>query len=266
MEVQGNNIILTNREARGLGFSINLKKLKKQLSNITKDAENDLKKVEKAAAVVGAEIGKAAKVVEHDVAHVGLFIPRDSFIALIFLNFAGIAGKMNAHLNDSNTQGLQNIWSVLGGNWGKLVAAIHQGAKKKPLLGIGAVTIGIAPAVAADIASASAVLAVMSKFLAQIKPQTKALKDVTLGLDAVAAGGSATGGNYTAAEQDLISAAQTAGASFNAAQQSGTLPSTLIYKPGNGTNTGGFSLANASNTEKGLLVAGALGLAYFLTR
>jgi hypothetical protein len=111
---------------------------------------------------------------------VGLLVPRKAALALMALNFRGMATRAS-QIRDPKK--LQKLWDRLGGKWSVLEKAIRNGKKKKPLFGankkkikvikgIGAViveddSIGAAPAVAAFLAAAGPFLAALSKLFKQ---------------------------------------------------------------------------------------------------
>jgi hypothetical protein len=266
---------LADRLDKGMGFSINLKKLKKQLSAPVKAAEQALQTVEKTATVVANTVKKdvngAIKIVksaDEDLLHVTDFVPRDSFLALVMENVFDLAGRLNEHVQAGDVKGLQNIWQAIGGNWGKLLAAINKGKNKKPLLGVDRF-IGLPQAIAADVVAAAGITAAISKFLTAIKPQTKTLQNLELGLDTASAGGDIAGGNFTQASQNMINAAGVAGAAFSQAQASGTMPAGITYQPsGSNTAPGGFAqlTSRITPTEIGVGLAALLGLGIILKK
>jgi hypothetical protein len=71
----------------------------------------------------------------HKVLRVSLVTPRGAFIALLRLNYRGLAWKIDAILNgtDANLKTkLQEKWYGLGGDLDKLIEAVNAGKGKKP--------------------------------------------------------------------------------------------------------------------------------------
>ena len=95
---------------------------------------------------------------------------RNSFLLLVDVNFTGIATKLNAALQ-KNSNGVARFWSSAGGDINALKKAIEKGAKKKRILGIGAV-----PALAAPIAAATPILVKLAEFLKSIGIEPEDLK------------------------------------------------------------------------------------------
>lgn len=76
---------------------------------------------------------KAGKTVLQPVKKVYLVVPRQSFRALVALNFRGFASRLD-RLNAKDPDKLKEFWNKFGGNYGDLMSAINSGKKKKPLL------------------------------------------------------------------------------------------------------------------------------------
>jgi hypothetical protein len=95
---------------------------------------------------------------------------RNAFLLLVDVNFTGIATKLSAALQ-KNRDGVGRFWSSAGGDINALKKAIEKGAKKKRILGIGAV-----PALAAPIAAATPILIKLAEFLKSIGIEPEDLK------------------------------------------------------------------------------------------
>lgn len=104
-------------------------------------------------------------------------IPRNGFLALVRLNFRGLAERQNKLLA-KNPSDLKNFWLKLGGDFDKLKKAIEAGKNKRPIFGKGKRMNGIgaeapAPGGAAEGADA---LATIQKFLPIVEPILTAIK------------------------------------------------------------------------------------------
>lgn len=95
---------------------------------------------------------------------------RNSFLLLVDVNFTGIATKLSDALK-KNANGVARFWSSAGGDINALKKAIEKGAKKKRILGIGAV-----PALAAPVAAATPILVKLAEFLKSIGIEPDELK------------------------------------------------------------------------------------------
>ena len=95
---------------------------------------------------------------------VALAIPRNSFLALVFLNAFNIAGKLNEAIA-KNPSIIQKVWNKLGGDYSKLKNTVTTGARKKALLGL----YGIG-----DVASITALLSTGAAVIAAVGPVIKA--------------------------------------------------------------------------------------------
>jgi hypothetical protein len=93
---------------------------------------------------------------------------RNSFLLLVQVNFKNLAGKLK-RIYDTNPDKLKTFWSGFSGQWDSLVKAINTGITKKA---IG--SIGVVPAVATAVATASPILVKLAKFLKDlgIDPET----------------------------------------------------------------------------------------------
>jgi len=93
---------------------------------------------------------------------------RNSFLLLVQVNFKNLAGKLK-RVYDTNPDKLKTFWSGFSGQWDSLVKAINTGVTKKA---IG--SIGVVPAVATAVATASPILVKLAKFLKDlgIDPET----------------------------------------------------------------------------------------------
>ena len=93
---------------------------------------------------------------------------RNSFLLLVQVNFKNLAGKLK-RIYDTNPDKLKTFWSGFSGQWDSLVKAINTGVTKKA---IG--SIGVVPAVATAVATASPILVKLAKFLKDlgIDPET----------------------------------------------------------------------------------------------
>lgn len=95
---------------------------------------------------------------------------RNSFLLLVDVNFTGIATKLST-AQQNNANGVARFWSSAGGDINALKKAIEKGAKKKRILGVGAV-----PALAAPIAAATPILVKLADFLKSIGIEPDDLK------------------------------------------------------------------------------------------
>jgi hypothetical protein len=66
---------------------------------------------------------------------------RAAFLGLVSLNVFNLAGKLDKSWK-SHPQDVKNWWAGLGGQADKLIKAVEKGAKKKRILGIGAIDPG----------------------------------------------------------------------------------------------------------------------------
>jgi hypothetical protein len=111
--------------------------------------------------ISGTSIGKPKKRI---VLKVALSPARNSFLALVSLNFLGLAKKLRAA--DKKVPGkLKNWWEKMGGRYQTLLNNIKKGEKKKRLLGVD--TVGAAISVGALLTAASTLIASIGKFLKQ---------------------------------------------------------------------------------------------------
>lgn len=110
--------------------------------------------------ISGVSMGKPKKRI---VLKVALSPARNAFLALVALNFVGLAKKLRAA--DTKVPGkLKNWWEKLGGRYQTLLNNIKKGEKKKRLLGVQ--TIGAEPiTISSLLAAASAIIASIGKFL-----------------------------------------------------------------------------------------------------
>lgn len=111
-------------------------------------------------------------------AKVGLVTVRNSFLALVKLNVRGLAHKLSLLIAKPGGQDkLKNTWvKKLGGNFDVLLKNINQGKGKRPLLGEGKKTKGLA----GEPVSLTVILASAAGALAAIAPL---LKNISIGPD-----------------------------------------------------------------------------------
>lgn len=76
---------------------------------------------------------KAGKKVIGTVKKVELVVPRQSFRALVALNFRGLASRLD-RMNTKNPDRVKELWNKFGGNYADLMSAVNKGKGKKPLL------------------------------------------------------------------------------------------------------------------------------------
>lgn len=93
---------------------------------------------------------------------VGLAIPRQSYRALVALNFRGYADKLASR--DPNE--VKRAWERVGGDYGDLVSAIRSGKAKPPLIGAEPAT---SATIAAIVASAATIIAALAAILKDAK-------------------------------------------------------------------------------------------------
>lgn len=124
---------------------------------------------------VGQKIKAAPKAVVQAVKKVAavsktaaLAVPRNAFLGLLKLNFRDYAKKIYARRNDKK---LENTWKNLGGDFKALINAAESGSKKKRIFGPEESEIGEV-ATATLIASASAIIAALNKFLGDKAPES----------------------------------------------------------------------------------------------
>lgn len=105
---------------------IGRRKLRERLNSALKKAGDIAKKAAQGAGKVGKKAFQGYK-------KVALVVPRQSFRALVALNFRGFATRIN-RLNAKNPDKVKEFWLKFGGSYGDLMSAVNKGAKKKPLL------------------------------------------------------------------------------------------------------------------------------------
>jgi hypothetical protein len=135
-------------------------------------------KLNKAWKKVKKQVGKDLGKVWKGLKKIGLAIPRTAALGAIELNFRGIAGQMFRMQKKGKKQEdkLKEAWNRMGGDYGKLNAAINRGRKRKPLFGGGKAIKGIGAepvSIATIAATAAPILVVLFKAIkgAGIKPE-----------------------------------------------------------------------------------------------
>lgn len=99
---------------------------------------------------------------------VTLFIPRNAYLSMVALNVFGLASKLKQAISTADgKKQIMDKWYSLGGTPDKLENAINSGATKAKILGIDN-TIGVAAAVPAWVATASAIIAALSPIIKSV--------------------------------------------------------------------------------------------------
>ena len=152
-------------------------------------------------------IDNKLKAAWHDIKHIAAGPGRDAFLGLVVLNTADFAGKLLEALQKNPNRCI--TFDDTGGNYSALVKAVTEGAKKKPLFGIGI----NGPEL---LAVAAPVIAAVIAFLKSLGVDTSKMQAVSK--SAEAAYSAATGepvpaifdsnGNFVSAQRLLISTAQ----------------------------------------------------------
>ncbi len=148
-----------------------------------------------------ATVGSFFSTLWRGVKKVTLALPRNAYLSLVAINAFGYATKLrNAIYNIDNTffqpgqQKLYNWWNKVGGDWHNLKLAIDSGSKKRALLGqidfdrsedVMAIRdrIGVAPAIPAWVAIASALIAAITPLIKEILRQKQAAGQLPLSID-----------------------------------------------------------------------------------
>jgi hypothetical protein len=120
---------------------------------------------------------------------VTLALPRNAYLSLVALNAFGYATKLhNAIYNTDGTfhqpsqARLSEKWHKLGGDWNNLKNAIAAGYKKRAVLGY-AESVGVAPAIPAWVAVASAIIAAIMPLVKEILNQRRQTNSLPAGID-----------------------------------------------------------------------------------
>jgi len=80
------------------------------------------------------KVGKGAKSVLKPFKKVALAPSRNAFLALVRINFRGLAYKLEKAIKKDAGK-ISKVWERFGGNFNRLKSATEKGAKKRPLLG-----------------------------------------------------------------------------------------------------------------------------------
>jgi hypothetical protein len=113
---------LSGTDISGLNFkkvATNIKKAQAATSNVVKKA--------------AASIPKAANDIKKGMVTAGLAAPRAAFLALVQLNFTGIASDFKKIIDQKGDEGIK-WWVQLGGDRTSFTKAIEAGAKRKAIL------------------------------------------------------------------------------------------------------------------------------------
>jgi hypothetical protein len=105
---------------------IGRRKLRERLNTALKKAGDIAKKAGRGAGNLGKKAFQGYK-------KVALVVPRQSFRALVALNFRGLATRINK-LNNKQPDKVKEFWLKFGGSYGDLMSAVNKGKGKKPLL------------------------------------------------------------------------------------------------------------------------------------
>lgn len=234
------NDIADDVSKKHIGFSFGHRFHLPNLGNVFKQVEHKLETAVKDAI---KNVPDLLRKVEHSLATVSAVYMRGIFLGAVKINTAGLAGNLlKMYSQDPNK--VDKFWYGFGGHPNILKAAVIEGAKKHPLLGIGN------PAVI--LAAAAPILAGAAMLIHQLKPGSPADKD----MGALAAGTmtAAAGGGFNA----IVDSAK---AGYAAGDTSGThtLPADGMWTPPghtpnqySGTTGGSFGiLGNAASALKG---------------
>lgn len=150
-----------------------------QISGLEYEAISGLRdKLNKAWKKVKKQVGKNLDKVWKGLKKIGLAIPRSAALGTIELNFRGLASQMYRMQRKGKKQEdkLKEVWNRIGGDYGKLNAAINRGRKRKPLFGGDKAIkgIGFDPAtITAIAATAAPILVVLFKAIkgSGVKPE-----------------------------------------------------------------------------------------------
>jgi hypothetical protein len=136
-------------------------------------------RLNKAWKKVKTKVGKDLNKVWKGLKKIGLAIPRSAALGAIELNFRAIASQLfrTQKKGKKAEDKLKEAWNRMGGDYGKLNAAINRGRKRKPLFGGGKAIKGVGavdPAsIAAIAAAATPILVVLFKAIkgSGVKPE-----------------------------------------------------------------------------------------------
>ena len=105
---------------------INFSKVSKNIKNATAKSSNVVKKA-------AASIPKAAKDIKQGMVTAGLAAPRAAFLALMQLNFTGMATDFKKTIEQKGDEGIK-WWVDFGGDRSAFTKAVEAGAKRKAIL------------------------------------------------------------------------------------------------------------------------------------
>lgn len=105
---------------------LNFQQVKTNIKNATAKGSDVVKKA-------AAQIPAAAKKIEQGMVTAGLAAPRAAFLALVELNFTGLASDFKKIIDQKGDEGIK-WWVDLGGDRSSFTKSINQGAGKKAIL------------------------------------------------------------------------------------------------------------------------------------
>lgn len=154
-----------------------------------------------------AQVGGIFDTIFRGVKKVSLIVPRGAFLSAVALNIFGMATKLKqATATQDGINQVRNKWYSLGGDWAKLRQAIDNGSKRSRIGN----TVGVAAAVPAWVATASAIIAAIMPIVnAVLKNQKAAGMDMTAFENAYGSGAyndtsSGSGGVWQWVEQNPV--------------------------------------------------------------
>lgn len=158
-------------------------------------------KLKTAAKKLGDTVKKGLKGVEK----VGLAPSRTAFLGLVALNVHGFGTKITNAFKKNPAQ-IGKVWDNLGGNINTLKSTAEKGSKRKAILGVAGVGIGIDPVTdtAALTTAAAPIIAAITKVLKTLGLSDKA--DEQVAADSAADYADQTGGD---AVKDVVAAVKT---------------------------------------------------------
>lgn len=106
---------------------LNFDKVKNNIKNASAKGSDVVKKA-------AAQIPAAAKQIKQGMATAGLALPRAAFLALVELNFIGLATDFKKIIDAKGDEGIK-WWVDLGGDRSSFSKSISQGSNKKAILG-----------------------------------------------------------------------------------------------------------------------------------
>lgn len=126
---------------------------------------------------VGNAVGDAFKFVGHTLVIVGMTPFRNAFLGLVGLNAFNFAGNLQEKIDEGKWDDIASTWRKIGGNPDNLLNTIHDGAKKKALLGYA--EIGVAETgITGLLAAAAPVISLLLKYLDKNGKATEVLSAV----------------------------------------------------------------------------------------